>query len=95
MWQNRTMRVAIDRAGRMVLPKTIREAVGLTGGEEVEIRLAGAVIEIEPVQPVVRMRTRPGRLPVLEVEGEAEHVTDEDVRTGLEEQREEREARWR
>lgn len=89
------MRVVIDRAGRVVLPKAIREAAGLTGGEQLDVRVAGAVIEIEPVQPVVRMRTRPGRLPVLEVEGEAEPVTDEDVRAGLEEQREEREARWR
>jgi AbrB family looped-hinge helix DNA binding protein len=88
------MKVAIDRAGRVVLPKAIREAAGLTGGEEVDVRLAGAVIEIEPVQPIVRMRTRPGRLPVLEVEGEVESVTDEDVRAALEEQREEREARW-
>jgi hypothetical protein len=30
----------------------------------------------------------------LEVEGEVESVTDEDVRAALEEQREEREARW-
>ena len=89
------MKVVIDRAGRVVLPKAIREAAGLTGGEELDVRVAGAVIEIEPVQPVVRMRTRPGRLPVLEVEGEVEPVTDEDVRAGLEEQRGEREARWR
>lgn len=88
------MKVAIDRAGRVVLPKAIREAAGLTGGAEVDVRVVGAVIEIEPVQPVVRMRTRPGRLPVLEVQGDVEPVTDEDVRAGLEEQREEREARW-
>jgi AbrB family looped-hinge helix DNA binding protein len=89
------MRVAIDRAGRVVLPKSIRDAVGLTGGQEVEVRLAGVVIEIEPVQPVVRMRERAGRLPVLEVDGAVEPVTDEDVRAGLEAQRREREERWR
>jgi AbrB family looped-hinge helix DNA binding protein len=89
------MRVTIDRAGRVVLPKPIREAAGLTGGQEVEVRLAGVVIEIEPVQPAVRMRTRPGRLPVLEVDGEVEPVTDGDVRAALEAQREEREQRWR
>jgi AbrB family looped-hinge helix DNA binding protein len=89
------MRVAIDSAGRVVLPKSIRDAVGLTGGQEVEIRLAGVVIELEPVQPTVRLRERPGRLPVLEVEGEVEPITDEDVRAGLEAQRAEREERWR
>ena len=85
----------MDKAGRVVLPKPIREAAGLRGGQDVEVRLAGVVIEIEPIQPVVRMRTRPGRLPVLEVEGEVEPVTDEDVRAALEAQREERDQRWR
>jgi AbrB family looped-hinge helix DNA binding protein len=89
------MRVTVDRAGRVVLPKRIREAAGLTGGQEVEVRLAGVVIEIEPVQPTVRLRTRPGRLPVLEVDAEVEPVTDADVRAALEQQREEREQRWR
>jgi len=88
------MRVSVDGAGRIVLPKQIREAVGLTGGQEVEVRLVGVVIEIEPVQPVVRMRARPGKLPVLEVEGDVELVTDADVRAGLEAQRQEREERW-
>lgn len=89
------MKVVVDKAGRVVLPKPIREAAGLTGGQEVEVRLVGVVIEIEPIQPVVRMRTRPGRLPVLEVEGEVERVTDDDVRAGLEAQREDRHERWR
>jgi len=78
-----------------VVPKPIREAAGLKAGQEVEVRLAGVVIEIEPIQPAVRLRTRPGRLPVLEVDGEAEPVTDEDVRAALEAQRQEREERWR
>jgi AbrB family looped-hinge helix DNA binding protein len=85
----------IDGAGRVVLPKPIRDAAGLTGGQEVEIRLAGVVIEIEPVQPTVRMRERKGRLPVLEVEGEVDPVDDDGVRAGLEAQRLEREERWR
>ncbi|HZV49483.1 MAG TPA: AbrB/MazE/SpoVT family DNA-binding domain-containing protein [Candidatus Dormibacteraeota bacterium] len=89
------MRVTMDRAGRVVLPKPIRDAAGLTAGQEVEVRLVGAVVEIEPVQPPVRVRTRPGRLPVLEVDGEVPLITDADVRAGLEAQREERERRWR
>jgi AbrB family looped-hinge helix DNA binding protein len=91
------MRVTIDRAGRLVLPKAIREAAGLTGGREAEVRLSGGVVEIEPIQPVVRLRKRPGRLPVLEVEGdgEVEPMTDDDVRRALEAQREERAERWR
>jgi hypothetical protein len=52
------------------------------------------VIDIEPIQPIVRLRTRPCRLPVLEVDGEVEPVTDDDVRAALEAQREEREEPW-
>ncbi|MDQ6774546.1 MAG: AbrB/MazE/SpoVT family DNA-binding domain-containing protein [Candidatus Dormibacteraeota bacterium] len=89
------MRVTLDRGGRLVLPKPIRDAVGLAGGEQVEVRLAGVVIEIEPIQPRVRVRTRPGRLPVLAVDGETQTVTADDVRVALQAQREEREERWR
>ncbi|HXM58816.1 MAG TPA: AbrB/MazE/SpoVT family DNA-binding domain-containing protein [Candidatus Dormibacteraeota bacterium] len=89
------MRGTADSAGRVVLPKPIRDAAGLAGGQEVEVRMAGAIIEIEPIQPEVRLRTRPGRLPLLEVDGEVEPVTDEDIRAWLEAQRERREARWR
>ncbi len=77
------------------MPKPIREAVRLRRGQEVEVRLVGTVVEIEPVEPIVRLRDRPGRLPVLEVEGEVEPVTDADVRAALEAQREERSRRWR
>jgi AbrB family looped-hinge helix DNA binding protein len=31
------MRSTIDRAGRLVIPKPARDALGLTGGEELEI----------------------------------------------------------
>src|SRR5262245_8402010 len=93
-WYKGSMKATVDSAGRIVLPKQIREAAGLAGGQQVEVRLVGVVIEIEPVQPAVRMRTRPGRLPVLEVEAEVERVTDDDVRAALAAQRDEREGRW-
>jgi len=48
------MRVTVDRAGRVVLPKPIRKAVGLTQGQEVEVRLVGSIVEIEPVEPAQR-----------------------------------------
>jgi AbrB family looped-hinge helix DNA binding protein len=43
------MRSTIDSAGRLLLPKPIREAANLAGGTEVEIRIAGDHLEIEPV----------------------------------------------
>jgi AbrB family looped-hinge helix DNA binding protein len=43
------MRSTIDSAGRIVLPKVVREAVNLHGGTEVEIRVSGDHLEIEAV----------------------------------------------
>jgi bifunctional DNA-binding transcriptional regulator/antitoxin component of YhaV-PrlF toxin-antitoxin module len=43
------MRTTIDAAGRLVVPRAIREQVGVYGPTEVEIELDGAAIRIEPV----------------------------------------------
>ena len=42
------MRVPIDRAGRIVIPKALRDEVGLVAGE-VELVRDGAGIRLEPV----------------------------------------------
>lgn len=42
------MRTVIDKAGRLVIPKTLREEVGITVGE-VELVRDGAGIRIEAV----------------------------------------------
>jgi AbrB family looped-hinge helix DNA binding protein len=44
-----TMKSTIDSAGRIVLPKAIREAANLEGGTEVDVRIAGDHLEIEPI----------------------------------------------
>jgi len=43
------MRTTIDSAGRLVIPRSIRERIGLTRGGEVELELDGAAVRIEPV----------------------------------------------
>jgi len=43
------MRTTIDSAGRVVIPISLRNRIGLAGGGEVEIALDGAAIRIEPV----------------------------------------------
>lgn len=43
------MRTTIDKAGRLVIPRQLRERVGLAGGGEVEVSLDGAAIRIEPL----------------------------------------------
>lgn len=43
------MRTTIDSAGRVVIPRAIREQVGLYGATEVDIATDGAGIRLEPV----------------------------------------------
>ena len=43
------MRTTIDKAGRLVIPRTLRDRIGLAGGGDVEIELDGAAIRIEPI----------------------------------------------
>jgi AbrB family looped-hinge helix DNA binding protein len=42
------MRTTIDRAGRVVIPKALRDELGLRPGE-VEVTSDGAALRIEPV----------------------------------------------
>jgi AbrB family looped-hinge helix DNA binding protein len=42
------MRTTIDQAGRLVIPKRLRDQVGLSAGE-VEVTVDGAGLRVEPV----------------------------------------------
>lgn len=78
------MRTTIDRAGRVVIPKPVRDATGLRPGQEVEIREREGLIEIEPVGKRMTLVERDGFL-AAEVEGEAPPpLTVEEVRSLLE-----------
>ncbi|MBW3640486.1 MAG: AbrB/MazE/SpoVT family DNA-binding domain-containing protein [Actinobacteria bacterium] len=69
------MRTTIDKAGRLVIPKELREGVGLRGGGEVEISLDGAALRVEPVASD-RLVERSGRLVVAAADAP---FGDEDV----------------
>ena len=43
------MRTTIDKAGRLVIPRSIRDRIGLAGGGEVELELDGAAVRVEPL----------------------------------------------
>ena len=43
------MRTSIDRAGRLVVPRSLRSQVGLLDGGEIEIAVDGASIRIEAI----------------------------------------------
>ena len=43
------MRTTIDKAGRLVIPRSLRDRIGLADGGEVELELDGAAVRIEPI----------------------------------------------
>ena len=43
------MRTTIDKAGRLVIPRSMRDRIGLAHGGEVELELDGASVRIEPI----------------------------------------------
>ena len=77
------MRTTIDAAGRLVIPKDLRERLGLTGGQEVEIREREGHLEIEPAGVAMRLVDRGGG-PVAVPEAPLPPLTDDIVRATLE-----------
>lgn len=45
------MKATIDKAGRVVIPKAIRERAGLRPGMELTVRVENGVVELEPEGP--------------------------------------------
>lgn len=43
------MKSTIDRAGRVVIPRPLREELGWLGGEEIEIEVVDGTVSISPV----------------------------------------------
>jgi AbrB family looped-hinge helix DNA binding protein len=49
------MRTAIDSAGRVVIPKPLRDALGLTAGQPLEITERDGRLEIAPAPTPMRL----------------------------------------
>jgi len=52
------MRAAIDGAGRVVVPKALRDELKLERGTVLEIRVRGGKLELEPVATPMRLVRR-------------------------------------
>jgi AbrB family looped-hinge helix DNA binding protein len=88
------MKTTIDAAGRIVVPKALRQAAGLEPGVEVELRLADGRIEMEPAPLEVRLERR-GHLTVAVPTVDVPPLTNATVRKTAEELRTRRTGRRR
>lgn len=52
------MRTTIDAAGRVVIPKRIRDDLGLDPGRDLEITMVDGKVEIEPAPVAMHLETR-------------------------------------
>jgi AbrB family looped-hinge helix DNA binding protein len=77
------MVATIDKAGRIVVPKRLREQLGFRPGQELELSAVDGRLEVEHPTTPVRLETRGGRLVAV-----ADHplpvLTQEMVRETLE-----------
>jgi len=78
-----SMKVAIDAAGRIVVPKSLRQALGLKPGQMLEIRAGDGRLEIEIAATPMRLEKR-GKGVVAVPEAELPALTAEQVRETLE-----------
>lgn len=74
-WYRDAMQTTIDGAGRIVVPKQLREALGLGPGSRVDISLYGAGLHLVPSGRTARIVDVEGQL----VSDSATEVTDDVV----------------
>ncbi len=77
------MRTTIDAAGRIVIPKDLRDAVGISGPTEVDVALVDGRFEIDVPPTPVRLERR-GRGLIAVTDAEMPVLTGEMVRDVLE-----------
>lgn len=80
------MTVTIDAAGRIVIPKAIRDREGLTAGTELNIRVENGKIEMEVSHAPSRLERRNGLLVFVPPPG-SPAITHEMVNQWIEEDR--------
>ncbi|HLE66385.1 MAG TPA: AbrB/MazE/SpoVT family DNA-binding domain-containing protein [Burkholderiales bacterium] len=77
------MKATLDTAGRLVVPKALRQALGLKPGLPLEIRAGEGRLEIEIAPTPMRLKKR-GKGVVAVPEEELPALTAEQVRETLE-----------
>lgn len=77
------MKAAIDAAGRLVIPKALRQALGLKAGQAVEIRAADGRLVIDIAATPMKLKRR-GKGLVAVPESNLPPLTADQVRETLE-----------
>ena len=78
-WYIPIMRVTMDRVGRIVIPKGLRDQLGLQPDEELDASIDGHAIRLEPLAAADRVVVDRHGLAVLRSVGET-RLTDKMVR---------------
>lgn len=81
------MRTTIDVAGRVVVPKRMRDRLGLDGGAEIEIEEHDGVVEIRPINKEITLGVGADGRPVLVAPPGTPPMTNDDVRRMIQESR--------
>jgi AbrB family looped-hinge helix DNA binding protein len=79
------MQTTLDRFGRLVLPKSIREHLGLRPGTVLQVEQAGSDVLLKPAVPGPRIERRGGMPVIVGVT-----VAEQDVRDAVNQDREDR-----
>lgn len=77
------MKTTIDSAGRIVVPKALRDELGLSGGQDLEVLARDGRLEIEVVPTEMRLERR-GKALVAIPDHELPPLTNDIVRDTLE-----------
>lgn len=76
------MRVAIDAVGRLVIPKPLREELGVSGATEVELSAADGRLELTVPDVPARVEDRNGT-PIIATDEPMAPITVEDTRAAI------------
>jgi AbrB family looped-hinge helix DNA binding protein len=82
------MQTTLDKLGRIVLPKPLRDALQLEAGDKLEIEKAGEDITLRPVRSQAHLRKKNG----VWVYGTGERLSASLVEKTIEQLREERDS---
>ncbi|WP_309619922.1 AbrB/MazE/SpoVT family DNA-binding domain-containing protein [Salinibacterium sp.] len=68
------MKLTMDRAGRVVVPKPLRDALGMPDGGDIDISIYGAGLQLVPSGSTARLVETNGHLVAV-----SETVVDDDM----------------